>query len=208
MIVLGADMHKSSHTIAAVGAVSGAGRRQDDPGWGSRLLGGAGLGVRPGGRAGVGAGGLAACLCCLRAVLLVGGERVVGVATRLMAGERRGGRRPRKVRPHRRGRGRPRHAARRRRPAAGGRAGRRRTLDHRQLPAAGDSRVQHRLELGNSRSRSSRRSWVRPCMRPPLAGARKDQGNSPRRNDRQRIRLSGRFGVTVWPFRWGERSGK
>src|SRR3954468_24884427 len=93
MIVLGADMHKRSHTIAAVAAASGA------------LLGE--KTVRVGDR------GFAAALDWARALadervwaledcrhvsgaferfLLVRGERVVRVATRLMAGERRGGR--------------------------------------------------------------------------------------------------------------------
>jgi transposase len=93
MIVLGADMHKSSHTIAAVAAASG------------ELLGDKTVGV--------GERGFAAVLDWARGLeeervwaledcrhvsgaferfLLVRGERVVRVATRLMAGERRGGR--------------------------------------------------------------------------------------------------------------------
>ena len=93
MIVLGADMHKSSHTIAAVAAASG------------ELLGD--KTVRVGDR------GFAAALDWARGLqdervwaledcrhvsgaferfLLGHGERVVRVATRLMAGERRGGR--------------------------------------------------------------------------------------------------------------------
>src|SRR5919198_4351215 len=93
MIVLGADMHKGSHAIAAVGAETG------------ELLGD--KSVKVGDR------GFAAALDCARALgpervwaledcrhvsgaferfLLVRGERVVRVATRLMAGERRGGR--------------------------------------------------------------------------------------------------------------------
>jgi transposase len=93
MIVLGADMHKSSHTIAAVAAVSG------------ELLGDRTVDV--------GAGGLALALEWARGLggervwaledcrhvsgaferfLLVRGERVVRVSTRLMAGERRAGR--------------------------------------------------------------------------------------------------------------------
>jgi transposase len=93
MIVLGADMHKSSHTIAAVAAATGelVGEKTID----------------------VGARGFAAALDWARDLgaervwaledcrhvsgaferfLLVSGERVVRVATRLMAGERRGGR--------------------------------------------------------------------------------------------------------------------
>jgi transposase len=93
MIVLGADMHKSSHTIAAVGATSG------------ELLGDKTIAV--------GDRGFAAALDWARGLedervwaledcrhvsgaferfLVVCGERVVRVATRLMAGERRGGR--------------------------------------------------------------------------------------------------------------------
>ena len=93
MIVLGADMHKSSHTIAAVGAASG------------ELLGDKTIAV--------GDRGFAAALDWARGLadervwaledcrhvsgaferfLVVCGERVVRVATRLMAGERRGGR--------------------------------------------------------------------------------------------------------------------
>jgi transposase len=93
MIVLGADMHKSSHTIAAVAATSG------------ELLGEKTIAV--------GDRGFAAGLDWARGLedervwaledcrhvsgsferfLLGHGERVVRVATRLMAGERRGGR--------------------------------------------------------------------------------------------------------------------
>jgi transposase len=93
MIVLGADMHKSSHTIAAVVAVSG------------ELVGEKTIAV--------GDRGFAAALDWARGLedervwaledcrhvsgaferfLVARGERVVRVATRLMAGERRGGR--------------------------------------------------------------------------------------------------------------------
>ena len=93
MIVLGADMHKSSHTIAAVSATAG------------ELLGGQTVVV--------GDRGFSAALDWARSLgaervwaledcrhvsgaferfLLVHGERVVRVATRLMAGERRGSR--------------------------------------------------------------------------------------------------------------------
>jgi transposase len=93
MIVLGADMHKSSHTIAAVGASTG------------ELLGGKTIAV--------GDRGFAMALDWARGLenervwalqdcrhvsgsferfLLAHGERVVRVATRLMAGERRAGR--------------------------------------------------------------------------------------------------------------------
>jgi transposase len=93
MIVLGADMHKRSHTIAAVGASTG------------ELLGEKTIAV--------GDSGFTAALDWARGLekervwaledcrhvsgaferfLLVSGERVVRVATRLMAGERRGGR--------------------------------------------------------------------------------------------------------------------
>ena len=93
MIVLGADMHKGSHSIAAVAGVTG--ELLDD-----KLV-------------KVGERGFAAALDWARGLdadrvwaledcrhvsgaferfLLVRGERVVRVATRLMAGERRGGR--------------------------------------------------------------------------------------------------------------------
>src|SRR5437667_6624032 len=93
MIVLGADMHKSSHTIAAVAMING------------ELLGDKTIQV--------GDRGFAAALDWARDLegervwaledwrhvsgsferfLLVHGERVVRVATRLMAGARRGGR--------------------------------------------------------------------------------------------------------------------
>src|SRR6188472_1194521 len=93
MIVLGADMHKSSHTIAAVAAASG------------ELLGEKTIEV--------GDRGFAAALGWARGLqdervwaledcrhvsgaferfLLLHGERVVRVATRMMAGERRAGR--------------------------------------------------------------------------------------------------------------------
>src|SRR6186713_1326831 len=113
MIVLGADMHKRSHTIAAVGAVSG------------ELVGEMTIAVGDRGLSAVldwaygledeRVGALEDCrhVCgAFERVLLVHGERVVRVATMLMAGERRGGLDRGKVRPHRRGRGRPRHAAR------------------------------------------------------------------------------------------------
>jgi len=93
MIVLGADMHKGSHSIAAVAGETG--ELLDDK------------------RVRVGERGFAAGLDWARGLagervwaledcrhvsgaferfLLVRGERVVRVATRLMAGERRGGR--------------------------------------------------------------------------------------------------------------------
>ena len=64
MIVLGADMHKRSHTIAAVAAATGEvlgeqdGRRSARAGFAAVLD----LGARPGRRAGLGAGGLPARL--------------------------------------------------------------------------------------------------------------------------------------------------
>src|SRR5215208_2402628 len=93
MIVLGADMHKRSHTIAAVVAGTGelAGEQTVEVGkrgfaavldWARRL----------------GAERVWALEDCrhvsgaFERFLLVHGERVVRVATRLMAGERRGGR--------------------------------------------------------------------------------------------------------------------
>jgi transposase len=93
MIVFGADMHKGSHTIAAVAATNG------------ELLGDKTVGVGDRGFAaaldwarGVGAERVWALEDCrhvsgsFERFLLVRGERVVRVATRLMAGERRGGR--------------------------------------------------------------------------------------------------------------------
>jgi transposase len=93
MIVLGADMHKRSHTIAAVGSATG------------ELFGEKTVNVRERGFAaaldwarGLGAERVWALEDCrhvsgsFERFLLVRGERVVRVATRLMAGERRGGR--------------------------------------------------------------------------------------------------------------------
>jgi transposase len=93
MIVLGADMHKGSHTIAAVAATTG------------ELLGDKTVGVGERGFAavvdwarGLGAERVWALEDCrhvcgsFERFLLVYGERVVRVATRLMAGERRSGR--------------------------------------------------------------------------------------------------------------------
>jgi transposase len=93
MIVVGADMHKSSHTIAAVAAASG------------ELLGDKTVQVGERGFAAaldwardLGAERVWALEDCrhvsgaFERFLLVHGERVVRVATRLMAGERRGGR--------------------------------------------------------------------------------------------------------------------
>ena len=93
MIVLGADMHKGSHSLAAVAGETG--ELLDD-----KL-------VRVGERGFAAALGWARSLAGERVwaledcrhvsgaferFLLVRGERVVRVATRLMAGERRGGR--------------------------------------------------------------------------------------------------------------------
>jgi transposase len=93
MIVLGADMHKRSHTLAAVAAGTGelAGEKTiavGDRGFADALAWAAGLdGERV----------WALEDCChvsgaFERFLLVHGERVVRVATRLMAGERRAGR--------------------------------------------------------------------------------------------------------------------
>jgi transposase len=93
MIVLGADMHKSSHTIAAVAAGTGelvgdktveVGKR----GFASMLAWARGLGAER-------VWALEDCRHVSGAVerfLLGRGERVVRVTSRLMAGERRGGR--------------------------------------------------------------------------------------------------------------------
>src|SRR6476659_3663518 len=93
MIVLGADAHKSSHTVAAVGASTG------------ELLSDATIQVGERGfvqslawARGVGAERVWALEDCrhvsgsFERFLLVHGERVVRVATRLMAGARRAGR--------------------------------------------------------------------------------------------------------------------
>ena len=93
MIVLGADMHKSSHTIAAVAAVSGelVGDKTipvGDRGFSAALDWASGLEDER-------VWALEECRHVSGAFerfLLVHGERVVRVATRLMAGERRGGR--------------------------------------------------------------------------------------------------------------------
>src|SRR5215204_103064 len=93
MIVLGADMHKRSHMIAAVTAGTGelVGEQTVDVGtrgcaaaldWG-RGVGGERVWAREDCRHVSGA---------FERFLLVHGERVVRVATRLMAGERRSGR--------------------------------------------------------------------------------------------------------------------
>ena len=69
MIVLGADTHKRSHTIAAVAAATGELLGEKTVPVGSRGFGGAaGLGARARRRAGVGAGGLPACRGLLRAL--------------------------------------------------------------------------------------------------------------------------------------------
>src|SRR3954470_2681134 len=93
MIVLGADMHKSSHTMAAVGAASGEflGEKTievGDRGFAAALDWARGLGDDR-------VWALEDCRHVSGAFerfLLADGERVVRVATRLMAGERRGGR--------------------------------------------------------------------------------------------------------------------
>ena len=93
MIVLGADMHKSSHTIAAIAATSGEllGDKTID-------VGERGFAAALGWARGLGAERVWALEDCrhvsgaFERFLLVHGERVVRVATRLMAGARRGGR--------------------------------------------------------------------------------------------------------------------
>jgi transposase len=93
MIVLGADMHKGSHTIAAVAAATGEllGDRTVD-------VGERGFAAVLGWARGLGAERVWALEDCrhvsgsFERFLLVHGERVVRVATRLMAGERRSGR--------------------------------------------------------------------------------------------------------------------
>ncbi len=93
MIVLGADMHKGSHTVAAVTGESGEllGDKTvqvGDRGFAAALDWARGLGVER-------VWALEDCRHVsgsFERFLLVSGERVVRVATRLMAGERRGGR--------------------------------------------------------------------------------------------------------------------
>jgi transposase len=93
MIVLGADMHKRSHTIAAVAAVSG-----ELLGDKTIPVGDRGFSVALDWADGLEDERVWALEDCrhvsgaFERFLLVHGERVVRVATRLMAGERRGGR--------------------------------------------------------------------------------------------------------------------
>jgi transposase len=93
MIVLGADTHKSSHTIAAVGAGTAELLSDVTVGVGERGFDQALAWAR-----GLGSERVWALEDCrhvsgsLERFLLVHGERVVRVATRLMAGERRSGR--------------------------------------------------------------------------------------------------------------------
>jgi transposase len=93
MIVLGADTHKRSHTIAAVGAASGELLSEKTIEVGYR-----GLTAALGWARGLEDERVWALEDCrhvsgaLERFLLGHGERVVRVATRLMAGERRGGR--------------------------------------------------------------------------------------------------------------------
>ena len=93
MIVLGADMHKSSHTFAAVTATTGELRGDVTVAVGDRGFAAAVDWARELGGERVWA--LEDCRHvsgALERFLLVSGERVVRVATRLMAGERRGAR--------------------------------------------------------------------------------------------------------------------
>jgi transposase len=93
MIVLGADAHKSSHTIAAVGAstaelLSDTTIRVGERGFDQALAWARGLGAER-------VWALEDCRHVsgsFERFLMARGERVVRVATRLMAGERRGGR--------------------------------------------------------------------------------------------------------------------
>jgi transposase len=93
MIVLGADMHKSSHTIAAVAATTGESLGEKTVQVGER-----GFAAVLDWARGLGAERVWALEDCrhvsgaFERFLLVRGERVVRVATRLMAGERRSGR--------------------------------------------------------------------------------------------------------------------
>src|SRR4051812_5472786 len=93
MIVVGADMHKRSHTLAAVGAATG-----ELLGDTTVAIGDRGFAAALDWAAGLGAERTWALEDCrhvsgaFERFLLVHGERVVRVATRLMAGERRAGR--------------------------------------------------------------------------------------------------------------------
>src|SRR3954447_18703722 len=93
MIVVGADMHKRSHTLAAVGAATG-----ELLGDTTVAIGDRGFAAALDWAAGLGAERIWALEDCrhvsgaFERFLLVHGERVVRVATRLMAGERRAGR--------------------------------------------------------------------------------------------------------------------
>jgi transposase len=93
MIVLGADAHKRSHTIAALGASTG--ELLDDQ---TIAVGDRGFAAALAWASGLGDDRVWALEDCrhvsgaFERFLLVRGERVVRVATRLMAGERRGGR--------------------------------------------------------------------------------------------------------------------
>jgi transposase len=93
MMVLGADMHKGSHTVAAVAATTGELLGDNTVEVGQR-----GFTVVLDWARGLGAERVWALEDCRHVCgsfarfLLVRGERVVRVATRLMAGERRGGR--------------------------------------------------------------------------------------------------------------------
>jgi len=93
MIVLGADMHKRSHTLAAVVATTG-----EMLGDRTVVVGGGGFAVALGWARDLGAERVWALEDCrhvsgaFERFLLENGERVVRVATKLMAGERRGAR--------------------------------------------------------------------------------------------------------------------
>ena len=90
MIVLGADTHKRSHTIAAVAAASGEVlRRADRRVRRQGCRGPAGLGARSGRGARLGIGGLPACLGSLERFLIERGERVLRVYSTLMSASRR-----------------------------------------------------------------------------------------------------------------------
>ena len=69
MIVLGADTHKRSHTVAAVAAATGELLGEQTVAVGGRGFAARSVGARPGRGAGLGAGGLPARVGVLRAVL-------------------------------------------------------------------------------------------------------------------------------------------
>ena len=148
MIVLGADTHKRSHTIAAVAAATGellgeqtSRRRRGSP----QVLGWArGLGAD-----GCGRSRTAGSVRVVGTFLIERGERVLRVPTTLMAGVAARGAWARQVRQHRRARGRASGAARRASHVAGGDLDGP-ELDLRLLVDHRERLVRHRVALNNT----------------------------------------------------------